>query len=99
LGRDSFAFGSIGDYLRVPDGYAHTSIVDDPRSAAPKLESWFADMRVDLGAAKYHEQPRWGNPTSFAKKFAQMRQREVAPGVVDAKVAELARGRGAKSLV
>jgi hypothetical protein len=99
LGRESFAFGSIGDYLRVPDEHAHTSIVDDPRSAVPKIESWFADMRVDLGNAKFHEQPRWGNPTSFAKKFAQMRQREVDPATIDARVAELARRRGAKSLV
>lgn len=99
LGRNSFAFGSIGDYLRVPDEHAHTSIVDDPKAATPRLESWFADMRVDLGNAKFHEQPRWGNPTSFAKKFAQMRQREVDPATIDARVVELARRRGAKSLV
>ena len=97
LGRDSFAFGSIGDYLRVPDEHAHTSIIEDPRAATVRLESWFADMRVDLGAAKYYEQPRWGNPTSFAKKFAQMRQRDVEPGVIDARVAELARRRGSKA--
>lgn len=99
LGRGSFAFGSIGEYLRVPDEHAHTSIIDDPRAEAPKLESWFADLRVDLGAAIFHEQPRWGNPSSFAKKFEQMRQREVAPEVIDAKLAALAKGRGAKSLV
>jgi hypothetical protein len=99
LGQNSFAFGSIGDYLRVPDEHAHTSIVDDPRAAAPRLESWFADMRVDLGNAKFHEQPRWGNPTSFAKKFAQMRQRVVEPATIDARVAELAQRHGAKSLV
>ncbi len=99
IGRDGFAFGSIGDYLRVPSEHAHTSIAEDPRVAVPKLESWFADMRVDLGAAKFHDQPRWGNPTSFAKKFAQMRQRDVEPGGIDARVAELARARGAKSLV
>jgi hypothetical protein len=98
LGRNSFAFGSIGDYLRVPDEHAHTSIVDDPRATVPKIESWFADMRVDLGNAKFHEQPRWGNPTSFAKKFAQMRQRDVDPAVIDARVAQLAQRRGAKSL-
>src|SRR5262249_597725 len=92
LGRDSFAFGSVGDYLRGPDEHAHTRIVDDPRAAKPQLESWFADMRVDLGAAKFHEQPRWGNPVSFAKKFAQMRQREVEPEVIEARVAGLARG-------
>jgi hypothetical protein len=98
LGCNSFAFGSIGDYLRVPDEHAHTSIVDDPRAAAPRFESWFADMRVDLGNAKFHEQPRWGNPISFAKKFAQMRQRTVESATIDAKVAEIAAGRGAKSL-
>jgi hypothetical protein len=98
LGRSSFAFGSSGDYLRVPDEHAHTSIVDDPRAVAPGLESWFADMRVDLGAAKFHEQPRWGNPTSFAKKFAQMRQREVDPATIDARVAELAQRWGAKAV-
>lgn len=99
LGRNSFAFGSIGDYLRVPDEHAHTSILDDPRAAVVRIESWFADMRVDLGNAKFHEQPRWGNPTSFAKKFAQMRQRDVDPAEIDARMAELAQGRGAKSLV
>jgi hypothetical protein len=99
LGRGSFAFRSIGDYVRVPDEHAHTSIVDDPRAEAPRLESWFADMRVDVGAAKFHEQPRWGNPMSFAKKFAQMRQRDVEPAVIEARVAELARRHGAKSLV
>lgn len=98
LGRDSFAFGSIGEYLRVPAEHAHTSIVDDPRSTVPKLESWFADMRVDLGAAKFHDQPRWGNPSSFAKKFTQMRQREVEPDVIEGRVANLAERRGAKSL-
>jgi hypothetical protein len=98
LGRNSLAFGSIGDYLRVPDEHAHTSILDDPRATTPRLESWIADMRVDLGASKFYEQPRWGNPSSFAKKFAQMRQREVAPEKIDARVAELARRFGAKSL-
>jgi hypothetical protein len=99
LGRNSFAFGSIGNYLRVPEAFAHTSIIDDPRSTAPRLESWFADMRVDLGASKFHEQPRWGNPMSFAKKFAQMRQRGVESATIDARVAKLAQRHGAKSLV
>lgn len=75
LGRDSLAFGSVGEYLRVPDEHVHTSIVDDPQAAAPRLESWFADMRRDVGAKQLYEQPCCGNPSSFAAKFEQMRRR------------------------
>jgi hypothetical protein len=37
------------------------------------FESWFADARQNPGAPENYEQPRWGNPTSFAAKLAQMR--------------------------
>jgi hypothetical protein len=96
LGIDSLAFASVGEYLRVPRGFAHTSIVDDPRAEAPRLESWFADMAEDPGAKHNYEQPRWGNPGSFADKFAQMRQPGLDPAKIEARVRELARGRGAK---
>lgn len=95
LDRDSLAFGSIGEYLRVPAEHVHTSIIADPRATSLQLESWFADMREDPGAADNYDTPRWGNPTSFAAKFEQMRQREVEPAELEARIESLASMHGA----
>lgn len=76
LGADAFAFGSIGDQLEVPAAWVHTSIPADPSDAASPLESWWADSREDPGATERYEQPTWGNPTSFAAKFEQVRRRD-----------------------
>lgn len=76
--------GAVGGFLRVPAQFVHTSIPADPRDPAGGLESWFADLRVDLGAEAHYAQPRWGNPTSLAAKFEQVRQRELSPAEVDA---------------
>jgi hypothetical protein len=73
MGRDTLAFGSVGDYLRVPDHHVHTSIVADPDAVPPSFESWFADARQNPGARENYEQPRYGNPTSFAAKLTQIR--------------------------
>ncbi len=75
MGNDSFAFGSHGDYLRIPRDYVHTSIPADPGAQNPNYESWFADARANVGAAENYEQPRYGNPTSFAAKARQVRGR------------------------
>ncbi|PRQ09204.1 hypothetical protein [Enhygromyxa salina] len=96
LGRDSLAFGSIDDYLRLPAEHAHTSIVADPKATPLQLESWFADMREDPGAADNYTTPRYGNPTSFAAKFEQMRQREVEPAELEARIESLASEYGPK---
>ncbi|KIG17551.1 Mannose-6-phosphate isomerase [Enhygromyxa salina] len=90
LGRDSLAFGSIGDYLRLPAAHVHTSIVADPGAVKLQLESWFADMREDPGAGDNYTTPRYGNPTSFAAKFQQMRQREVETAELEARIQSLA---------
>lgn len=94
---DSLAFGSIGRLLRVPAHFVHTSIVADPRASELSVDSWLADSRVDVSAPEYYAEPRWGNPTSFAAKFEQMRQREVSPVALEAAIATLARGHGAAS--
>ncbi|PRP93179.1 hypothetical protein ENSA5_44460 [Enhygromyxa salina] len=96
LGRDSLAFGSIGEYLRVPDEQVHTSIVADPLAEDVRVESWFAAMGESPGEGANYEQPRYGNPCSFADKFAQMRQREVEPAEIEARIEALARRYGAK---
>ncbi len=75
LGRDAFAFGSTIDHLQVPACWVHTSIPSDPSDPSSPLESWWADAREDPGAPERYEQAVWGNPTSFAAKFAQVRQR------------------------
>jgi hypothetical protein len=75
MGHDTLAFGSVGDYLRLPDHHVHTSIVADPDAAQPVFESWFADARQNPGAPENYEHPRHGNPTSFAAKLEQMRRR------------------------
>lgn len=74
LGRDAFAFGSTIDRLEVAPAWVHTSIPRDEHPDSP-LESWWADSREDPGAPSNYEVPVWGNPTSFAAKFAQVRRR------------------------
>jgi hypothetical protein len=69
MGRDSLAFGSLGDYLRIPEHHVHTSIA---------TESWFADARENPGAPENYEQPRYGNPASFADEFERARSRGTA---------------------
>ncbi len=76
MGRDSLAFASIGDYLRIPDHFVHTSIAADPKTDDPVYESWFADTRQNPGVADNYEQPRYGNPMSFAAKLEQVRSRD-----------------------
>jgi hypothetical protein len=76
MGADTLALGSVGEYLRVPDHCVHTSIVADPEAEPPVIESWFADARDNPGDRENYEQPRYGNPTSFAAKFEQVRRRE-----------------------
>jgi hypothetical protein len=83
MGRDTLAFGSVGDYLRVPDHYVHTSIVADPNAAKREFQSWFADARQNPGAPENYDQPRWGNPTSFAAKLEQMRNWSGDPAELD----------------
>ncbi|NVB40628.1 hypothetical protein G6O69_22510 [Pseudenhygromyxa sp. WMMC2535] len=78
-------------YLRVPADHVHTSIPADPRAEPPALESWFCDARVDPGSGARYEEPGWGNPESFADKFAQVRQREVPPAAVEARIAKVAK--------
>ncbi|EDM80492.1 hypothetical protein PPSIR1_41814 [Plesiocystis pacifica SIR-1] len=90
LDAGAFAFRSRGDYLRVPAEHVHTSIPRDPLAVVDaetvELDSWFADMRVNPGAAEFYDEPRWGNPGSFAEKFAQVRQREVSPAAIEARL-------------
>ena len=93
MGRDTLAFGSIGDYLRVPDQHVHTSIVADPQAAELSFESWFADARENPGASDNYEQPRWGNPSSFAAKLAQMRQWSGDPAELEQRIALAIRKR------
>ena len=76
MGKDTLALGSVGEYLRVPDHHVHTSIAADPQAEPPVIESWFADARDNPGERENYEQPRYGNPTSFAAKFEQVRRRE-----------------------
>ncbi|MFO7562453.1 MAG: hypothetical protein R6X02_07405 [Enhygromyxa sp.] len=71
VGREGLAFGSTGEYLRVPEHFVHTSI-----AAGAVMESWFADARDNQGAPENYEQVRHGNPMSFAAKLAQLRGRE-----------------------
>lgn len=96
MGKDSLAFGSVGDYLRVPDHHVHTSIVADPSADPPTFESWFADAAQNPGALENYQQPRFGNPTSFAVKLEQVREREHDPVELDTRIQAAALGRGAK---
>lgn len=75
MGKVTLALGSRGEYLRVPDYHVHTSIAADPQAEPPVYETWFADTRDNPGAPDNYEQPRYGNPTSFAAKAEQLRQR------------------------
>jgi hypothetical protein len=94
MGAESLAFGSIGEYLRVPSQFVHTSVIDDPRTPTPRLDSYFADMRADIGSSEVQGTPMWGNPTSFSLKFEQMRQREVELGLIEGRIAKLGRRHG-----
>ncbi len=87
LGRDALAFGSRLSHLVVPAGWVHTSIPRDPTTDEPVLESWWADAGTNPGSADNYERPIWDNPDSFANKFEQMRQREVAPEQVERRIA------------
>jgi hypothetical protein len=79
MGRDSLAFGSVADYLRVPAGFVHTSIAKDLSAASPdprdrgQWDSWFADSRDNPGEPSNYEQVRYGNPRSFAAELARVR--------------------------
>ena len=55
------------------------------------------DMRRDPGAPENYTKPVCGNPTSFAEKFAQVRQRAIEPALIEARRAEIAEAHGAKA--
>ena len=76
LGADALAFGSVIDHLQVRPAWVHTSIPADPHAEDSSLESWWADSRANPGAQENYDAPVWGNPGSFADKFAQMRRRK-----------------------
>lgn len=87
MGKDSLAFGSTGDYLRVPDHHVHTSIVADPAAEEWVFESWFADTRQNPGAPENYHHPRYGNPTSFAAKLEQMHNWSGDPTELEQRIA------------
>jgi len=86
VGEGGFAFRSIGGSIGVPAGTVHTAIPADPSDAEGPLEDWWADVHADPGRPEMWNQPRFGNPTSFASKFEQMRGRDVPPVAVEAAV-------------
>jgi hypothetical protein len=79
----AFAFRAVAADASVPEDGVLTHIPADPAEPARGLESWRADAREDIGRAALQERPAFGNPASFAAKFAQMRCRDVRPAVVE----------------
>ena len=86
LGENGFAFMSVQQDLKVPDHQVHTSIPVDPVDLSRGLQNWFADTRQDPGQGTNYTQPQSGNPDSFAAKFEQMRQRQVAPDEIEREI-------------
>jgi phosphomannomutase len=91
LGERSLAFRSTGAAVTVPAGMVHTSIPVDPSDPEGGLEDWWADVHSDPGQAAMWNEPRFGNPTSFAAKFEQMRERSVLPDAIEAALRRLHR--------
>ena len=89
LEAGALAVAALGDRLRVPAHFAQTSIPRDPADAQLLFDSWLADMRVDVGAPSSFDEPRWGNPDSFAAKLAQLRDPSLDIAALEARVAEL----------
>ncbi|MBW1879095.1 MAG: hypothetical protein JRJ84_12090 [Deltaproteobacteria bacterium] len=91
VGEGGFAFRSIGAAVAVPAGRVHTSIPTDPADPEGGLEDWWADVHADPGQPEMWNEPRFGNPTSFAAKFEQMRGRSVLPDASEAALRRLHR--------
>ncbi|MBN1596033.1 hypothetical protein JW933_08925, partial [candidate division FCPU426 bacterium] len=88
MGKNSYAHMSVGETVVVPEEFAHTSMPKNPQDMGQGMESWQADMRVDVGKGDNYNKPQWNNPDSFANKFAQMRQRDKMPADIEAAIEE-----------
>jgi len=75
-GTDAFVLGAVlPEPTRVEPDEVLTTLPRDPAADPLVLEAWRVDARIDPGAPAHYLGPIAGNPTSFAEKFAQMRQR------------------------
>jgi hypothetical protein len=75
-GSDAFVFGAVlPGTTRVAEHEVLTTLPSEPTADSLVLEPWRVDARIDPGATAHYGEPIAGNPTSFAEKFAQMRQR------------------------
>lgn len=85
-----WVFGAVGDHVVVGPGHVHTTIVADPLHGSEqggepaRFESWSFDRALDPSAGELWTHPVAPNPTSFASKAAQMRQRVRPPAALDA---------------
>ncbi|MFH0809803.1 MAG: hypothetical protein V2A77_04970 [Pseudomonadota bacterium] len=89
MGAEALSFASVGREVVIAGRQVHTSIPTDPARVSSGLEDWRADSRTKTpGKGLAYTEARFGNPGSFQRKFEQMRQRQVAPEVVEALVEE-----------
>jgi mannose-6-phosphate isomerase class I len=79
---------ATGERLHARASTVHTTIPAEPAQPSLALQPWWFDARLDPGSAEHYRQPFADNPTSFADKAAQMRQRTVAPAAIEAVLLE-----------
>lgn len=77
-GARAWVFRAIAERATVAADYVLTTIPASPESPEGSLEAWTFDVREDPTRAPCWTAPFLGNPTSFAEKAVQMRQRSVA---------------------
>lgn len=82
-GAESLVFRAFAETLALGPREVVTYIPVDPADLSRGVEAWRADTTVDVGSADLYAKPCFGNPASFAEKFAQMRGRSVGPVEVE----------------
>ncbi|MBN1594706.1 hypothetical protein JW933_02160, partial [candidate division FCPU426 bacterium] len=74
--QNGYSYLSVGENVRVPKDFVHTSMPRFPQDPSQGLEDWLADSRVNVGSGDFYNKPQWGNSASLAEKLKQMRQEE-----------------------
>lgn len=85
-GPRAWIFRAVLEHATALPDHVLTTIPSNPQAPTGSLESWTFDVREDPTRATVWTTPVLGNPTSFADKAVQMRQRVTATDEIESAI-------------